>query len=851
MGEVYRAHDSTLHRDVAIKILPDAFANDPERIARFEREATTLASLNHPHIAQIYGVASHGNVRGLVMELVEGETLAALIARGAIPVNDALGIARQLADALDAAHERGIVHRDLKPANVKVAPDGRVKVLDFGLAKAPFPAAEATGLSNAPTLVGAGATQPGLVLGTAAYMSPEQATGRAVDKRTDIWAFGVVLYEMLVGGALFTGESATEVIAAVLRAEPDWTRLPTATAPHVRRLLARCLTKEPKARLRDIGDARWELEERTTFAVPAPQRRVHGWTAWIAAAVLTTTAGALWLRIPSGEKDPPPQLALSIVPPPGLRLSTTSAPEISPDGLSVIFRTSEGLYVRRLDSLNATRVPSSEGATGKGFWSPDSTSFTFPRGESIVRVRVPSGAPQLLTPVSEPTRGGSLSRNQTIVMAGLRELLSIPAAGGAVQRLTVPVVNAERYFYPEFLPDSDDVLFLAEHSRSSEREREVYLATLRNGAIVDPVLLLKNETAARYTPAGGGRLLFVRNDNLYAQRLNREQRVLEGDAELVVEGVASEPGSGFPEASFSVARTGTVAWQAGRAALSQITIFNREGKEIGTAGPPSSIRSIVLSPDGTRLLLRSETGGWVVDVDQSGRRTLPRGVNWSGWSPEGSRVVGVKSPEMHLVERGVDDTGEPRMIGSLNFPSSPASVVNSPDLSRVVAMPAGGAALWWTAPAGTDEERRHHVLVETGERVFHPRFSPDGRWVVYAAGDLTGVAHGTLFVQPFPGPGRRRQIASSGWQPEWRADGKEIVFVDNTGVWSVAVDRVGGDLAFGPPQRLFSASLRGPGGPPMAARLLAVSPDGSRFYYPQRIDEPDANVIHVTTHLLR
>ena len=550
-----------------------------------------------------------------------------------------------------------------------------------------FPAAEATDLSNAPTMVEAGATQPGIVLGTAAYMSPEQATGRAVDKRTDIWAFGVVLYEMLVGSALFTGETATEVVAAVLRAEPDWTRLPRATPPHVRRLLARCLTRDPKERLRDIGDARWELEERTTFAVPAPERRVHGWTAWIVAGVLATSAGVLWLRIPSGE-DPPPQLALSIVPPPGMRLSTNLAPEISPDGLSVMFRTSEGLYVRRLDSLSATRIPGSEGAAGKGFWSPDSTSVAFPRVESVVSVRVPSGAPQLLAPVSEPTRGGSWSRNQTMLMAGLRELLSIPAAGGAVQRLTVPIVNAVRYFYPEFLPDSDDVLFLAEHSRSSERE-PVYLATLRNGGIVNPVLLLKNETAARYTPAGGGRLLFVRNDNLYAQRLNRERRVLEGDAELVVEGVASEPGSGFPEASFSVARTGTVAWQAGRAALSQITIFNREGKEIGTAGPPSSIRSIVLSPDGTRLLLRSETGGWVVDVEQSGRRTLPRGVSWSGWSPDGSRIVGVKSPEMHLVERGVDDTGEPRTIGSLNFPSPPAFLLNSPDLSRVVAMADG------------------------------------------------------------------------------------------------------------------------------------------------------------------
>ena len=308
----------------------------------------------------------------------------------------------------------------------------------------------------------------------------------------------------------------------------------------------------------------------------------------------------------------------------------------------------------------------------------------------------PSGAPQLLAPVSEPTRGGSWSHNQTMLMGGVRELLSIPAAGGAVQRLTVPIVNAVRYFYPEFLPDSDDVLFLAEHSRSSERE--VYLATLRDGGIVNPVLLLKNETAARYTPAGGGRLLFVRNDNLYAQRLNRERRVLEGDAELVLEGVASEPGSGFPEASFSVARTGTVAWRAGRAALSQITIFNREGKEIGTAGPPSSIRSIVLSPDGTRLLLRSETGGWVVDVEQSGRRTLPGGVSWTGWSPDGLRIVGVKYPEMHLVERGVDDTGEPRAIGSLNFPSPSAFLVNSPDLSRVVAMTIGGTALWWSCP---------------------------------------------------------------------------------------------------------------------------------------------------------
>ncbi len=835
MGEVYRARDTKLNRDVAIKVLPESFAHDPDRLARFTREAHTLASLNHPGIAAIYGIEESGGVRALVMELVEGDDLSRWIARGAIPFDEVLPIAKQIAEALEAAHGQGIIHRDLKPANIKVRADGTVKVLDFGLAKAMDSAGGMPTVSQSPTITSPAMTQAGVILGTAAYMSPEQARGKTVDKRADIWAFACVLFEMLTGTRAFNGDDVTDILASVLKHEPAWRDLPTATPAHVRELLRWCLEKDPRQRLQSIGDARILLG-RTAPDAPRPQPS-RSWVAWCAAAVLAVVAMAGWLR---GARDisEPPRTTLTIAVPLSAQMQSVgnqaSAPEISPDGSAVMYRGRGGLYVRRLDSLEPKLVPGSDATGGAAFWSADSTTVVFPARGSMVKVRLPDGAPEVIAPMPGPTREGSWSDSGTILIAAF-PLVMVPASGGETK--TVEVRGLKKpgsLLNPEFLPGSDDFLFLVV-PRDSIEESAVYLATLKDGKGVDPALLLKSPTAARYTPAGGGRLLFVRNDNLYSQKLNRTARKLEGEAELVVQGVSSQPGVGVGRADFSVARNGAVAWRPGEAAFSQVTMFDREGNQVGTTGPPGSINSLFLSPDETRILAVGDQA-WLLDVGQPGRQTLPADANWSGWFRDGSKVLGSR-PGGSLVEFSANGSGEIKELG----PVAPRSILHdvSPDEKQVLSMVGGGRGIFVTRLDGTEEERRTRAFVQSDEPTIDPRFSPDGRWIVYSAG-------GGLFVQPFPGPGRRQPVAPQGQDPEWRKDGKEIAYVGRGGVMAVAVDATGSQLRFGAPRNLF-LGLRTPAGSNASARPLAVSRDGSRFYWPQAVEQPDSNVIHIKT----
>ena len=604
----------------------------------------------------------------LVMELVEGDDLSQRIARGAIPLEEALPIAKQIAEALEAAHEQGIIHRDLKPANIKVRRDGTVKVLDFGLAKAMDAvgdAQSATGgasVSQSPTITTPAMTHAGMILGTAAYMSPEQASGRPVDKRADIWSFGVVLFEMLSGQRLFGGETVAHTVADVLRAPIDVGKLPKDTPRVVRALIARCLDRDVKTRLRDIGEARLTigryLADPASGEVPDGARSARQWGAWAAAAVLAVLAIVGWLRPRPEASSPTADLAFTIAPAEGglARVGDIHAtPEISPDGTAVIFYQ-DGVHLRRLNQLTPEPVRTGR-FTNPGFWSPDSRSFVFTDGTNLKKMRLPDGAPETVMSDVAALVGGSWSSNGTLLVATTSGLYAVSAAGGVAKRIDSTGTPFGRggvawgYYWPEFLPGSEDFLVLVDQGIE---QSDIYLATLRDGRAADPVLLMKNATAARYTPAGGGRLLFVRNDNLYAQTLNRTARRLEGEPELVQQRVASSPS--FHVAHFSVSRSGVVAWRPGTAGLSQVTIFDRQGREIGTAGSPTVVQTLRLAPDETRLLIGFNATAWLLEPGRPGQQQLEQGSLDTLWSSDGSRFLdAVRSgaTEIRVVERSV------------------------------------------------------------------------------------------------------------------------------------------------------------------------------------------------------
>ena len=848
MGEVYRARDTKLNREVAIKILPEAFAQDEERVGRFKREAQVLASLNHPNIAAIYGVEESDGIRALVMELVEGPTLADRIAAGPIPLDEALAIARQIAEALEVAHERGVIHRDLKPANVKVTPEDKVKVLDFGLAKLSSNEAPSNDLSHSPTMIQG--TQAGMILGTAAYMSPEQARGRPVDKRTDLWAFGVVLVEMLTGAPLFAGDTVSDVIAAVLTKPVDWTSLPAGTPAPVRRLARRCLEKDRKHRLADAGSARLEIddalaskgEDIPTASAPAPEiswRRTVLRVILPAVIITALLAALLGWALQRGAPTANRQLTLTIVPPQGVRLEPVgtmgATPHISPDGSAVLFLagSTRSLYVRRLDSLDFVQVAGSNMVSNEPFWN-GSSAISFPSAQNkLLGVRLPDGAPETVMPLDGFTRGGSWSDAGTVLVSGISHLVT-READGASASIDIPGDRTGQLLYPAFLPGSEDFLALFKPDGS---EGEVWLATLSDGAVTNPTVLFKNDTAAAYTPWDGGRVLYVKNDNLYSQRLNRSKRAIEGQAELVARGVASQPG--LMRAEFSVARDGTVAWRPGQAALAQVIVFDRRGAVIGAAGPPGPIESVFVSPtDNSRLLVMGRDR-WLVDVGQAGRVALPGEVDWFNWSPDGARIMGSQR-DGRLVSRLADGAGGIDSIGQLPQELSDPKML-SPDGKFLLARrPASGGAAWAPVPE-IAAAAAWTPLVASDELHADLSFSPDGRFVLYDVFRGDGV-----YVQPFPGPGRRQLVDQKGIDAVWRGDGKEIVFTRDNAVWSVAVTTSGGSLVLGSPQRLFEGVRRAPGAVAQS-QGLAVSRDGSRFFLVQGVEQPEADVIHVMT----
>jgi serine/threonine protein kinase len=840
MGEVYRARDPKLKREVAIKILPDGFSCDAERVSRFQQEAEVLASLNHPNIGAIYDIQQAGDARYLVLELVEGETLAERIARGPIPIEEAHSIAQHICEALEAAHEKGIVHRDLKPLNVKITPDGRVKVLDFGLAKIERGAGADQYSPDSPTLTTT-ETANGLIFGTAAYMSPEQARGEPVDKRADIWAFGAVLFEMLSRRRAFPGSNTSDVLAAVLRGEPEWSVLPPTTPSAVHNLLRHCLEKDPRRRLRDLGDARWELERRGETPT-STEAHTRTWIVWATAALLAVAAAAGWSRVPRDVGRS--QMALTIIPAARTNLAAPggqqSVPEISPDGSSILYAASGGYYFRSLNSLEPVLVRGIE-AFGELFWSPNSSSVAYQGADGLMKIRIPDGAVEPISTFQGATRGGTWSENGTILFAGSgsphRRLYMLKAGSGEPVPMIIAGMKEGDYYHPEFLPGGKDLLFFFVPFEGSPEGGEVYLASFRDAQIVNPVLLMRNDTAARYTPAEGGRILFVRDNSLYSQKLNLAARQVDGESELIQHGVASGPGLTVYRADFSVSRSGVVAFRPGTAAVAQVTIFDRQGSEIGKAGPAGTFESLSLSPDETRLLASGDRS-WLLDVGQTGRLSLGREWEWNVWSPDGSRLLGrFAGAGRRFGERALDGSGAVHEFGE-----SPGMLHDlSPDGKEALFMVSGGRGIFSIRLDSNRTEPVQRVSVETGDAVFTPGFSPDGRWIVYA---LRTQGNFAIFVQPFPGPGLRKQVTTVGRFPVWRKDGKEIVYIVGPEVWSVGVESDRKGLRFSSPRRLFSGVrlLPGTNG---GDRPIAISRDGSHIYLPQAAEQPNLNVIHV------
>jgi Tol biopolymer transport system component/predicted Ser/Thr protein kinase len=782
MGEVYRARDTKLKRNVALKVLPDAFARDPDRMARFQREAEVLASLNHPNIAHIYGVED----RALVMELIEGQTLPS-----PLPLDTALNYAKQIAEALEYAHERGVIHRDLKPANVKVTPEGVVKLLDFGLAKAiEDQAVPRDDPSNSPTLT-LSATNAGVIMGTAGYMSPEQASGKPVDRRADIWSFGAVLYEMLSGKRAFAGESASDILATVLKLDPDWDALPASAPASIRKLIRRCLTKDRKQRLQAIGEARIVLEDPVAEpAVALPIRQRAPWFAiapWIAAALFAAVAGvALW----APWRTPPEaqMVTTTILPPEGAAFDFSNSrnpPAISPDGRRLVFgaRSADGrlqLWVRSLNSRTAQPLAGTESARF-AFWSPDSKSIGFFAGGKLKTINA-AGSPPLTVANAPVGHGGSWSPEGIIVFAPDEgeSLQRILASGGtAVPATTLNTAEGRSHRAPWFLPDGRHFLF--ENLLRGTNDISIQVASLDSKETKTVARASSNAVYA------DGRLLFLRENTLMAQPFDAKRLATTGDAVPVAEQIGQATGDAV--GLFSAASTGLLTYQAGAGVGgTRLTWFDRSGKRAGTLGDAGDYRTLEFSPDRKSLAASvvDASGNqdlWIYDVARGLRTrfTFDPGLDDDPlWSPDGRSIAFRSNRKGHfdLYRKSSDGAGAEELLYADNFEKTPGNW--SPDgkfLLFRAADPKTGTDIWVLplSPQQTGTTPKPSLFLQTAFNLDRPRFSPDGRWVAYQSNESQQAE---IYVAPFPGRGGKRQISTSGgFLPRWRPDGKEIFYL--------------------------------------------------------------------------
>jgi eukaryotic-like serine/threonine-protein kinase len=851
MGQVFRATDTTLGRQVAIKILPDALAADPDRLVQFEREAKTLASLNHPHIAAIYGFEKSAGTHALVMELVEGDDLSQKLARprakaSGLPIDEALSIAKQIAEALEAAHEQGIVHRDLKPANIKVRPDGTVKVLDFGLAKVMEPfSAMSVNATTSPTR-SIHATQAGIILGTAAYMSPEQAAGKPVDKRSDLWAFGVVLFEMLTGRQLFDGETVTHVIAAVLTKEPDWTGLPAATPSIVRRLLRRCLEKEPRRRLHDVADARLEIEDAIAapaMDAPAPTGRLHRRTAAAIVVIALASAALGWYLKPSGTSSTkvaggPARLLIA---PPEPMSDTEGVLVISRDGHRVAYAAGpagrQQLFVREIDQFASKAVPETEGVVSAAF-APDGQSIAFVAARKLRTVSLAGGTPLTLRDRVDG-EGVNWAADQTILYnpGTATGIWRIPAAGGETVRVTQPGPKDNEQRFPEVLPNGNGLLFSALGGITDD---QVYVESLRTH---ERRALVKG-FAPHYLPTG--HLVFVQAGTLFAVRFDAERFETKGEPVTLLEGIR-QARSGKPLISYSDVGSMVYLATSVEAGSNALVWVDRAGIEqpAGASGRPYAQPR--LAPDGQHVVtsLRGNTEDlWLIDLTRgtSSRLTAESNTSFPVWTPDGRRLTlaSAKEGSYSIYWRPLDGSEPDERLLSGNSPNYPFSW--SPDGRVLAFVSLNPTTLQDIRVLSVDQKGASKPFLETQFREGAPAFSPDGKWIAYVS-DESG--HFEIYVRPFPGPGEKWPISLEGGnEPVWPRNGRELFYRAGDTMMAVDVETTP-TFSAGKPRKLFERAYE---------RSLALwanydaSPDGQRFLM-VRQENVSARATHINVAL--
>jgi Tol biopolymer transport system component len=863
MGEVYRARDVKLGRDVAVKVLPDAFAADPDRLVRFRREAQVLASLNHPNIGQIYGFedcfstgSGQAAVAALVMELVEGEDLAARIARGPIPIAEAMPIARQIADALEAAHEQGIVHRDLKPANIKLRRDGTVKVLDFGLAKALDPDSVAVNAMNSPTITAP--TSLGVILGTAAYMAPEQAKGKAVDKRADIWAFGVVLYEIVSGRRGYEAEDVSDTLAAVLTREVDFTALPADLPPRLRTLIRDCLVRDPKQRLRDIGDARLVLDRLITGTpdVDAPAAStivtappVTVWRRglpWSVAVVALAAAGAfagMAFNRPAAEPRPVTRSEYRTK-------ELAGFVALSRDGTKLAFTSVEGgnsLVVRLMDQFEGKRLTGSEGAEFPVF-SPDGAWIAYTARSSpptIKKIPIAGGTPITVGPGSFGAGGvwGFWGNEEIIVYGSSRGLMRLSAGGGTPEPLTtVDETQEATHERPQFLPDGKRLLFTVT-PKNGDRPKFAVL-DLASGKYQTLVSAGFN---GRYVPTG--HLTFVRGSALLALPFDLQRLSVIGAEVPVVDGVSTVGPTGTGDYAFS--DTGVLVYS--EAITPNGTVFAWADRKGALRALPNQVNRLRgtgrLSPDGRRIADAITTGKdrdiWVTDVTRGTPTRLTFGGNsdFPAWAPDGSRVFygAANNGKFGVYSVAVDGSSKPQLV--IETAARPRPLSLTPDGRTLLYSQSGPDRVTRVMVLNLAAEgaaRQPHPLRETATSDREAELSPDGKWVAFASVE-TGTSE--IYVMPFPGPGAKVRVSTaSGATPRWTRGGRELLYwlggAGNLSLMSVSVGS-GPTFAPGPPQELFRLSL---------GTTWDPAPDGDRFLVEVLSTEQTGSVIATVTN---
>jgi len=866
MGDVYRARDTKLNREVAIKVLPEGFAQDAERVARFQREAQVLASINHPNIAAIYGLEESNGAHALVLELVEGPTLADRIAAGPIPIAEALPIARQIAEALEYAHEKGIIHRDLKPANIKVTPDGAVKVLDFGLAKIFTEETSATDQSHSPTMIKG--TQAGMILGTAAYMSPEQAQGKPADRRSDIWSFGVVLHEMLSGTQIFSGETLSDTLAAVLRADLDWNALPADTPNHIRGLLKRCITRDRRQRLQAIGEARLSIEHPddannslSTHADPIARRpRRSERLAWALVAVAVVVAAGLGLRLLMKGSPVAPTIHATIpAPSGGIVVSNTSTPiplAIAPDGsrLAYCARVGEGpvrLWVRSIGSDDAHPLAAATENAQSPFFSPDGRSIGFFADGKLKRVDL-DGGPVVTLANAVDSRGGSWSARGVILFSASASvaLSLVSADGGAVTPATSldTTVGEATHRYPWFLPDGVHFLYLARRSGAGAGvEPTVYAGSLDSHERTRVLNVASNVVYS------SGCLLFVRQGVLVAQEFDLDRLATVGSAMPLSDKVRMD--ERFSRGDFAVSQNGVLAYLTGKSQTrTQLRWLDRSGATLGSIGEYADYTYggvPRISPDGRRTvmpILNPEKGNsslWIIDLDSGRRRrlTLDDGDHAvATWSHDGLRVFfnsnsGGVGGSIDIVSRAADGSGTADTL----YRGRPESEISnaprdcSPDGRWILfsSEQAGGA---WDIYALPAVGKGDPLLIATGSNQAEPQFSPDGRFVAY---DSAVSGRNEIYVAAFPPNGAKWQVSQEGGtEPRWSRDGKEFFYFDRENrLTAVEVKSSAGAFEAGASRILFQLHAAG-----WYSRYDVV-PDGKRFLVTAELDDQEPSLI--------